>query len=384
MERRATPARVVTGVALVVVAAGLLLWLFAPTGTVVDAPPREAAAESRAEPPVAPPAAPIIAAPIRSETPPARETFAPANATWRPLKDDAPPIDEATLVLRVVQADTGTPCDRLWVTTDLDRSRSTAGLSLKVFGLVASAARWTDGDGVAELKLPAHVALVVTVTSPLRGVADVEQKFEPLATDERRAWTIPIALPAKAHRTLRCIAAATGAPVAGATLKLGQKVVGASDGDGRFEFVIDHEHDDPIVALAPGFATGVVAWEELKAATDERPCELALEAGATLEVSLADAAGAPVQMAQVYVAPDDERFDGRLRSRNRALEQRRWPWSPVDASGRVRFENLAVGVPLDVSIDGGPFGTTRRSRWPRPRVVFAVGETRQLEVRLRA
>jgi hypothetical protein len=94
-----------------------------------------------------------------------------------------------------------------------------------------------------------------------------------------------------------------------------------------------------------------------------------------------------VRLARIYVAPDEQRFDGRLGARSRGLEDRRWPWSPVDASGHVRFENLAVGRPLDVFIDRGPFGSfgpDGPSRWPQPRVVLTAGETRQLEVRLKA
>jgi hypothetical protein len=388
LERgRATLLGLLAGVALVVVASAVVLWLREPGATIAKAAPRDVAAEVPDVPDQRPAAATAPAAPepTREKAPLTRSPFELSVAHTARRLDESEPIAKATLAVRVVQAATGEPCAKFWLATDVDRTLSLAKVPSSAYAVAAGAGRFTDADGRAELVFPADVALVVTVASPLHGVANLEQKIEPLEADERRVLTIAMALPTPNRACLRCVAAATGAPIGGATLARGNEPIGVSDGDGRFVIVFDREHADPIVARAAGFATGVVGWEEVRLSTEAAPCELRLEPGATIDATLADAGGVAMGGVPLHVVPDSRRFDGRddapSRSPLRRQEEARRHAGMTDANGRVRLENLAVGVPLDVVIGRDAYTIDFGSRWPHVRVVLAAGETRRLDVR---
>lgn len=378
-RRRAVLAGVIAGVALVVVAVAVLLWIRAPGAPIDKALARDVAADAKDELP-APATVPAAPAPVREEAPPTRMPAA--------MRFDAPePVAKATLAVRVVQAATGEPCPKYWISTDVDRSLPLANVPAGAYAMAAGAGRYTDADGRADLVFPARVAMVVTVASPLHGVANLEQKIEALEVDERRFVTIPMALPAAARACVRCVAAATHAPISGATLTLGSDPIGTSDRDGRLVIVIDREHADPILARAAGFTTGVAAWEAVRLSTEAEPFDLALEPGATLEVILSDERGAVVSGVPIRVDPDSHRFNGRSgepwRPPWRRDEAERFRMGSTDGNGRVRIENLPAGVALEV-IAGNESSREVRSRWPRLRVVLAAGETRRLDVRERA
>src|SRR5262245_42777534 len=229
---------VVAAVALIVAAGAVFLWLRAPATTIDDAAARE---EAPVDPPVERPAAvtaPAAPAPTRQETSIQRDATELALTRMPVPPQERESIAKATLSLRVVEAATGEPCAKTWISSDVDRSRSIAGVADAALALAARAASYTDRDGRVELVFPAEVAMVVSVASPRRGASDLEQKIEPLEPDERRLLTIALTLPPRNRGCLRCVAAATGLPIEGASLTLGKEQLGTSDRDGRFVLVV--------------------------------------------------------------------------------------------------------------------------------------------------
>lgn len=228
--------------------------------------------------------------------------------------------------------------------------------------VVRLAARTSDGAPAVGVRVeagtygPARASLVTDAAGraesaplPWAGSVDVEVPAQPGWSWRSGSHPVPagasaveVALTVERAGTLRgrVTDAATGRPIAGASVGLGwtHEVPVRTDGEGRYEHTGvpgDGYHD--LSVRAAGYATAEVRFR----GRPEGPLDVALATAATLTGRVVDGAGRPLAGARVLAT--GSRFDG--------AEQR---VSIADtasgADGRFRLEGLSADLPHEVVV----------------------------------
>jgi hypothetical protein len=303
--------------------------------------------------------------------------------------------DEVKLVVRAVSLETGEALDRGHLVV-VPSGRNPSGWRCRQFkGLQSAPGEPLQDDGSMTFFVPAQAPCRVVFGMPdLVLGRDRGEDVPALAAGTRREIVLEVPSGPDWDIAGRVVEKGSGASIAGARVRIASGKYACydgisahsmstlaraeTDGEGRFELQFAVANYSALLVEAPGYALSFVRLGSFE--TRQVPLVVRVERGASLELRIVDAAGAPRPgtVARVTTEGVHVEQNGR-RDWPRCAEDPSW-FATADADGRCRIADLPPRAPLAIALLER--GLIVRKE-PRP-LELESGERRELVLRIGA